>query len=89
MDDRRIVELTDEELNGVTGGRAKFVIVTEEANIRTGPGKQYPILGHTVAGHGARYKGRIEIDKDGRTWALVEWNDKAGWVCTKYVKKMF
>lgn len=89
MEEKKIVELTNDELEGITGGVSKFVTATEEANIRTGPGKQYPVIGRTVPGHYARYKGRVQIDREGLTWALVEWNDKAGWVCTKYVAKMF
>ena len=81
------VSLTEEELEAVAGGKATYVVATAEANIRSGPGKQYPVVGTTIIGFDAKYLNKMEKDSSGRNWAKVSWNNKTGWICTKYIRK--
>lgn len=87
MEENNIFELSEESLESVAGGKSIYVVATTEANIRSGPGKSYSVIGTTIPGFDAKYLGRMEKDKDGRTWINVSWNHKTGWICTKYVNK--
>ena len=86
MSEREMVELSLEELGAISGGTHKYVTATAEANIRSGPGQEYPVIGKTVIGSDARVIGRKK-GKDNLTWFRVSRDGKVGWVCDRYVTK--
>ena len=80
-----LVELSEEELGSIVGGKTTLVATTDGANIRKGPGTSYPVIDTTVRGKTATYLGE-SASRNGRTWLKVSFKDKVGWICSKYVK---
>ncbi len=85
MENLEFLELNDEELNEVSGGK-KRVMATENAYVRTGPGKEYAAIGKAKEGKTAIYTGETKVDNKGRAWYKVKVGGQTGWICAKYSK---
>lgn len=80
-----INELSEEMLAEVSGGASTITVTANEvANIRSGPGKKYLIIGKTIPGHTAKFMGVMKQDDEGRTWIKVSWSGNVGWVQAKF-----
>ena len=82
-----IVELNDDEMEAISGGKTKIGAVTGNTNVRTGPGLKYKIIGVLHKGDETRYLGKSSTDERGVAWYKVEWNGKTGWVSSRYTRK--
>ena len=82
-----VFELSTDEMEQVSGGRKRMVTAITDANVRSGPGTEFAVVGRTIAGFSATYTGEKKKDSQGRTWYRVKWNNKSGWICSKYVTK--
>jgi uncharacterized protein YraI len=60
-------------------GAASAAAVTDNLNLRSGPGTSYSIIGAMPAGSGVRVLGC------GRSWCRVAWNDTAGYASRKFI----
>ena len=80
-----VLELNEEELNEVSGGK-KRVMATSNANVRTGPGKEFAAIGKAIEGKTAVYTGETKSDKKGNAWYKVKVGGKTGWISAKYSK---
>ena len=87
MMNESFVELTDVEMEDVTGGKTKIGGVTGNTNVRTGPGLKYRIIGVLHKGDETKYLGKSAKDDRGVTWYKVEWNGRTGWVSSRYTRK--
>ena len=81
------VELSDEELEAVAGGKKLLYVKASEANIRSGPGKEYPILWTLGKNDELIYKGKTEKDLKGKTWVKINAAGVTGWIRKDLVKK--
>ena len=87
MDENRIYELDDEQLELVSGGKAAEVYAVKDGcDIRSGPGKAFSVIAKTRKGSVASYTGDKKV-ADGITWIRVAWDNKSGWVSKEFVKK--
>ena len=83
-----VVELNEEALAEVAGGKsAKYVLAVADANVRSGPGTEFAVVGHSVAGFSAKYTGEKKKDSKGKTWYRVTWSGKSGWIRSDLVTK--
>ena len=83
-----VTELNEEFLEQVAGGKTvKVTCAVEKANVRSGPGKEFSIIGHIYAGEAVSFKGEKKKDKEGKTWICVNKGTKFGWVRTDPIKK--
>ena len=87
LKDMESVELTDEELDEVYGGRKSIYVKVTEANIRSGPGKEYPVIWGMGKGDELLYLGEKKKDKTGRTWLKVVAVTTTGWIRSDLVRK--
>ena len=86
--EENLVELTDEELEEVAGGKQKSVYVkVKEANIRSGPGTEYSIVWGMGKGDELVYLGEKKKDKKGKTWIKVIAVATTGWIRADLVRK--
>ena len=80
------IELNDELLEQVSGGKSATVkCKVSEANVRSGPGKDYAVIGHLYKGEAVTFKGEKKKDKEGKTWICVNKGTKFGWIRTDLV----
>ena len=93
MKNYEIVELNDEQLEQVTGGRRKpFVRATgNSVNVRSGPGTDYPVVARLGYLDMVPATGEVRKDKHGTWWAKVttpvnQNTYVTGWVCRKYAE---
>ena len=85
----RIVALTDEELESVTGGKHSYIEGDDgKSNVRTGPGRGYKSLGTLHVGEDARYLHDTATDERGVVWYKIKWNGREAWVSSMYTKKV-
>ena len=84
LDDVKVVELNDEEVEAVAGGTK--VKATGNVNVRKGPSKDYGILGTVQKGETLTYCNDSQRDKRGVRWYKVKYNGSTGWVSSKYSK---
>lgn len=61
---------------------------TGDVNIRTGPGREYAIVGMIRADSTASYQGESRTDERGVVWYRIAWDGKEGWVSSKYAELM-
>jgi len=81
VNENNAVELNEEMLEQVSGGKVTMVTCkVSEANVRSGPGKDYAIIGHLRKGEKVTFKGEKKKDKDGKTWLCVNKGTKFGWI---------
>lgn len=81
------IELTDEELEQVAGGKKSIYVKVREANIRSGPGKEYPSIWGMGKGDELIYLGEKKKDSRGKTWLKVKAVCVTGWIRSDLVKK--
>lgn len=86
----KAIELNEEELSEVTGGKTHTYIEGDDgkSNVRTGPGKGYKSLGVLHIGEEARFLGETEYDERGVLWYMIKWNGREAWVSSRYTCKV-
>ena len=82
------VELNDDELEEVSGGKTTIGGDSGKSNIRTGPGLQYKSIGVLHRGEEAKYLGKTATDDRGVVWYKIEWKGRAAWVSSRYTVKV-
>lgn len=85
-EDMNVVELNDEALEEVSGGRS--IRTTGNVNVRRGPGLYYASIGTARKGSTLTYLGSSKRDDRGVTWYKVNYNGYEGWVSSRYSKKV-
>jgi uncharacterized protein YraI len=80
-----IVELDEEELEEVAGGR-HVQSTGNGVHIRKGPGTTYSVIGKVNKGDRLTYDGAKDYDRKGVMWYAVKWNGVRGWICSKYAR---
>lgn len=89
LNNENIVELTDTELENVTGGKYDFIEGNDgKSNVRTGPGLSYKSIGVLHKGEDAKYLQKTSIDDRGVTWYKIRWNGRDAWVSSRYTIKV-
>jgi len=87
--DERIIPLSEEELESVTGGSHSYIEGDNgKSNVRTGPGLGYKSLGVLHRGDDSRYLHETAIDDRGVLWYKIRWNGREAWVSSRYTKKV-
>ena len=85
----KIIALTDEELESVTGGKHRYIEGDSgKSYVHTGPGLDYKKLGVLHRGEDAKYLGETSIDERGVLWYKIRWNGQSAWVSSRYTKKV-
>ena len=86
----KAIELTDEELSSVTGGKSHTYIEGDNGKsfIRTGPGLDYKSIGVLHVDEDARFLGETRIDDRGVLWYKIKWNGREAWVSSRYTCKV-
>ena len=86
--ENEITELNEEALEQVSGGKTtKITCIVEKANVRSGPGKEFAVIGHLYEHEKVDFKGETKKDKEGKTWICVNKGTKFGWIRKDLVKK--
>jgi len=80
-----IVELDEEALELVSGGK-EYKVKVSEANVRSGPGKDYAVTGKLKKGDKVTYLKDKKQDKSGKTWVYVSNGSLNGWIRSDLVK---
>lgn len=86
----KAVELSDAELEGVTGGKAHTYIEGDDGKsyVHTGPTLKHKRLGVLHVGEDARFLGETSVDERGVTWYKIKWNGREAWVSSRYTCKV-
>ncbi len=84
-----LVELSDDELEEVAGGKKSIYVKAKVANIRSGPGKEYAEIWAMGRDDELVYLGEKKKDKHGKLWIKVKAVHKTGWIRADLVKKHF
>ena len=85
----KIIALTDEELESISGGRHSYIEGDDgKSFVRTGPGLGYKSIGTLRRGDDAKYLGETSIDERGVLWYKIRFNGKSAWVSSRYTKKV-
>ena len=84
-----VVELADDELEEVTGGKQRYVVVTgNRVYLRYGPGKSYAHFALVKKGATLTYEGKKEYNKsERRYWYRVRYNGTIGWIAADYSRR--
>ena len=86
--ENNVLELNEEMLEQVSGGKhVTLKIKVDEANVRSGPGKEYHSIALMGKGDELVYKGEKKKDKEGKTWLKVDCIGMIGWVRSDLVRK--
>ena len=82
------IELNDEALEDVSGGKgsAKLVKTTGNVHVRKGPGLNYAEMGTLAKGELVSYLNTTKKDSRGVAWYKINFNGNEGWVSSKYAK---
>ena len=84
-----IVELSDTELETVTGGKSRYIEGDNgKSNVRTGPGLDYRKIGVLHVGEDAKYLGKTSTDDRGVVWYKIRYNGRDAWVSSRYTCKV-
>ena len=81
------VELNDDDMAEISGGKTKIGAVTGNTNVRTGPGLKYRSIGVLKKGDETRYLGKSSTGERGVVWYKVDWNGRSAWVSSRYTRK--
>ena len=85
----KIIALSDEELETVTGGKHSYIEGDDgKSYIRTGPGLGYKSIGVLHRGEDAKFLGDTAYDERGVKWYNIRWNGQSAWVSSMYTKKV-
>jgi hypothetical protein len=84
--DKNMMELNDDALEQVSGGKGghKFIKMTGSIHVRKGPGLDYAEIKVIKSGKTAKYLGSTKKDVRGVAWYKVSFNNKTGWVSSRY-----
>jgi len=84
----KTVELNEEELEEVAGGKSagQKIKATGNLNVRKGPSLDYIVLGTIATGKTLEFLGEVKKDKRGVAWYKVRYNGHTAWVSSKYSK---
>ena len=82
INENSAVELNEALMEEVSGGKKAATVVCKvsEANVRSGPGKDFAIIGHLYRGEKVSFKGEKKKDKEGKIWYCVNKGTKFGWI---------
>lgn len=86
--ENRFVELNDEELEQVSGGKQYITGYSGQSHVRTGPGLDYRKIGVLHRDEDARYLGESSVDERGVVWYKIRWDGREAWVSSMYTKKV-
>ena len=87
--DEKIVLLSDEELEKVSGGSNRYIEGDSgKSHVRTGPGLDYKSIGILHRGEDAPYLGKTSTDDRGVVWYKIRWNGRDAWVSSMYTCKV-
>ena len=86
--ENNIVELSDAELESVSGGTKYITGDSGKSNVRTGPGRDYRSIGVLHRGEDARYLGKTATDERGVVWYKIRWDGRDAWVSSMYTRKI-
>jgi len=82
-----ILELTDEEMEQISGGRDTTVRVKRgELKVYSGPGKDYSVIMTVDEDDTLTCVGEAKKDRKGKTWIKVRVYGETGWVRGDKVK---
>ena len=85
--ENNMIELEEEALELVSGGKARTLVVTgSEVNVRSGPGKDFGINGRLHRGDKVTYLNDKKKDKEGKNWVYVSNGSLNGWIRTDLLK---
>ena len=88
LDGMESVELSIDDLEEVSGGKKTSIYVrVKVANIRSGPGKDYPEVWAMGKGDELIYLGEYRKDKHGKNWLKVKAVNTTGWIRSDLVRK--
>ena len=88
LNENSIVELNDEELEEVSGGTRYITGYSGKSHVRTGPGKQYHVIGVLHRDEDAKYLGKTAVDGRGVVWYKIRWDGRDAWVSSMYTRKV-
>ena len=80
------IELEDAELEAVAGGKDILKVRKGEVNVRSGPGKEYPVIAIMSRGDELLNLYEKKKDSEGKTWVKVRAVDQNGWVRSDMIK---
>lgn len=80
------LELTDVELELVTGGKTILHVKRGTLSVHSGPGKSYSVIETVDKDDDLVCVGEAKKDKDGKTWIKVRVFGSTGWVRGDKVK---
>ena len=83
-----MVELNDDEMEEVSGGKKYITGYSGKSNVRTGPSRDYRSIGVLHRDEDARYLGKTATDERGVVWYKIRWNGRDAWVSSMYTKKV-
>jgi uncharacterized protein YraI len=63
----------------LSAGAASAATITDNLNVRTGPGISYSVIGRMPAGS------NIRVLSCGSSWCRLAWNDTAGYASRKFI----
>ena len=81
-------ELSDEDLEQVSGGRGTrhYALATTEGNLYQDPNANSTTIGKTRIGKAAVYTGEIQKDDSGSEWYKVKVHGHTAWVAANNCK---
>ena len=84
--ENEMVELTDAELEVITGGRTVLHVKRGTLNVYSGPGKNNGVIATVDPDDDLVCVGEAKKDKKGKTWIKVRVYGSTGWVRGDKVK---
>ena len=84
--ERDMMELTEEMLEAIAGG--KRIVATGSVKVRTGPGRDFAVIGYLDRGDILTYDGSTCTDERGVKWYRVVFGVDSGWVSSRYSRKV-
>lgn len=88
INENSFIELDDEELEEVSGGKKYVTGYSGDTNVRTGPGRSYRSIGVLHKEEDCTYLGKTARDERGVIWYKVKYGGHTGWVSSKYTKRV-
>lgn len=78
--DEGILELTDEDLEGIAGGKTVLHVKRGTLEVHSGPGKNYAVIAKVDKHDDLVCVGNAQRDKNGKYWIEVRVFGLVGWV---------
>ena len=80
------MEISDEELDEITGGK-NVKVKGNRVNVRSGPGTEYRSIALMMDNDELGYLNEKRKDKQGRKWLKVDCIGMVGWIRADLVKR--